>query len=171
MKITNSYFKLKKINEKYNLLNKNLRILELGSYPGGWDSYLKEKNIFNFISIDIKDFKNKNFLKGSFNNNFIKKKLKIYLIKKVDLILSDSCPKLTDSKNLNKIYLERHLKKIILFSFEFLKSKGSILFKTMNYLDNEIIFFSSKFKYFKRINFVKKKRSSEVFILLKNFLK
>ncbi|MGX7576466.1 SAM-dependent methyltransferase [Candidatus Vidania fulgoroideorum] len=169
----NSYYKIKRINEKYKIFKKKKKIIELGSFPGGWSFYIKNLKLDDFISIDLKkSLLNQNFLIGSFNNVIIKKKVKNKFKVKVDLIISDSCPKLTNNKILNKIFLERHLKKIIIFCFEFLKKKGSILYKTMDYISRkEYIFFLKKFKHFKIIKFVKKKRSSEVFFFLKKFLK
>ena len=36
-------FKLKEIDEKYNLIKQNYRILDLGSAPGGWSQYASRK--------------------------------------------------------------------------------------------------------------------------------
>ncbi|MGX7586176.1 SAM-dependent methyltransferase [Candidatus Vidania fulgoroideorum] len=173
MKEINSYYKIKKINNKFNIFKNKKRIAELGCYPGGWTKYLKELNIKNFISIDIKKTKyNKNYLMGSINNNLTKKKIKKIFIKKICLIISDSCPKLTNSKYINKIFLERHLKKIFFFTYEFLKKGGSIIYKTMNYVNYSMIKkFLRNFQYTKKIEFVKKKRSSEIYYYHYNFLK
>ena len=37
-------FKLKEIDEKYNLIKANSRILDLGSAPGGWSQYASQKH-------------------------------------------------------------------------------------------------------------------------------
>ena len=91
-------FKLKEIDEKYNLITENSNILDLGSAPGGWSQYasLKHKNIkitaidlinmesihnVNFVQSDIEQF-SENFLK---NNNF----------DKIDLVMSDIAPNIS----------------------------------------------------------------------------
>ena len=85
-------YKLKEIDEKYDLISSNSKILDLGSSPGGWSQYAsrKHKNItitavdllkmenienVNFVQSDIEDF-GKNYLKnGCFD--------------KIDLVMSD----------------------------------------------------------------------------------
>ena len=91
-------FKLKEIDEKYNLIKANSRILDLGSAPGGWSQYAsqKHKNIeilaidllymedlenVNFVQSDIEDFGQKYLKKGSFH--------------KIDLVMSDIAPNIS----------------------------------------------------------------------------
>ena len=60
-------FKLIELNEKFKFIKKNSRLLDLGSYPGGW-SQVASKLITNgkILAIDIKSMeqiKNVKFLK------------------------------------------------------------------------------------------------------------
>ena len=91
-------YKLKEIDEKYDLISSNSKILDLGSSPGGWSQYAsrKHKNItitavdllkmenienVNFVQSDIEDF-GKNYLKnGCFD--------------KIDLVMSDIAPNIS----------------------------------------------------------------------------
>jgi len=93
-----SVFKLKEIDDKYNIIRENSNILDLGCSPGGWSQYasLKYKNIkitavdtlnmesihnVDFIQSNIEDF-GKNFIK---NENF----------DKIDLVMSDIAPNIS----------------------------------------------------------------------------
>ena len=38
--ISRSYFKLEEINEKFKVIYKNSKVLDLGACPGGWSQYL-----------------------------------------------------------------------------------------------------------------------------------
>ena len=50
-----SAFKLKEMNEKFDFLNKNTYLLDLGSSPGGW-SQIARQNITKgkILAVDIK---------------------------------------------------------------------------------------------------------------------
>ena len=91
-------YKLKEIDEKYDLISSDSKILDLGCSPGGWSQYAsrKHKNItitavdllemenienVNFVQSDIEDF-GKNYLKnGCFD--------------KIDLVMSDIAPNIS----------------------------------------------------------------------------
>ena len=51
-----SVYKLEEINKKYNLIRKNTRVLDLGSYPGSWLQYCYEKEA-NVTGVDIRGVK------------------------------------------------------------------------------------------------------------------
>ena len=92
-KLSQNYFKHNppiwfEIFKKNNLLNKDINILEIGSFEGMsilfFDKYLKFKNLYsvdiekneNFF-YNIKDIKNINFFNMT-SNNFFEKKINIY---------------------------------------------------------------------------------------------
>ena len=41
--VSRAHFKLLELDQKYQLLSSNARILELGAAPGGWTNYIEEK--------------------------------------------------------------------------------------------------------------------------------
>ncbi|MGX7582507.1 SAM-dependent methyltransferase [Candidatus Vidania fulgoroideorum] len=167
-----SYYKIKELDEKYNIIKNNILIIELGCFPGGWSKYINSKKIKKLIKIDLKKpIFLKNFIKGNFFCFDIYKKIFFKTkYQKPELIISDLCPKISKSKFENKILFKNLLKKIFLFSNFFLKKKGSLLFKSMDYVNKKFNFLS----YFKKIKKIKlicsKKRSSEIFYICKNFL-
>ena len=50
-----SAFKLIEMNEKYKFLKKNLSLLDLGSYPGGWSQVVTKKvSLGKILAVDNK---------------------------------------------------------------------------------------------------------------------
>ena len=73
-----SYFKILEIDQKFHLIKKNMKVLDLGSSPGAWSQYAVQicgKN--NVYAIDCNDmvpidgvfFKKVNILTNSFLEN------------------------------------------------------------------------------------------------------
>ena len=76
-------FKLIELNQKFKFIKKNSRLLDLGSYPGGW-SQVASKLITNgkILAIDIKSMeqiKNVKFLKYDILKQDIKEKRARYI--------------------------------------------------------------------------------------------
>lgn len=92
-KISRAYFKLKEINDSFQLIGKNSTVLDLGAAPGGWSQYCKELKA-NITAVDIlNDFRVKNikFIQEDiFNENLLSK-----LDLNYDIVLSDIAPNLS----------------------------------------------------------------------------
>ena len=52
--VSRAHFKLVELDQKYRLLNKHSRVLELGAAPGGWTSYIESQlsNKGQLIAVD-----------------------------------------------------------------------------------------------------------------------
>jgi len=96
-----SVYKLKEIDETFNLFKKGHRILDLGSAPGSWLLYLSEKAGF-VLGIDEQEItpKRKNifFIKKSILDEDI---LEALGQEKFDSVLADLSPKTTGIKSLD----------------------------------------------------------------------
>ena len=68
-----SVFKLKEIDQKYKLIKKESRILDLGSSPGGWSEYISNNHrVKTIIASDIQPMEsidNVKFVSGDFTNS------------------------------------------------------------------------------------------------------
>ena len=88
-------FKLIEIDDKENILKKNLNIVDLGCAPGGWSQVASKKlnGTGSIIAIDILDMPK---IKGV---KFIKSDLKdfeeIKLNKPIDIVISDIAPNIS----------------------------------------------------------------------------
>ena len=49
-------YKLKEIDDKFNIIRNGIKVVDLGSAPGSWSQYLSEKSKNSkILSIDLKD--------------------------------------------------------------------------------------------------------------------
>lgn len=139
-----SIYKLKEIQERFNIIKRNQRVLDLGCAPGSFLQYISgligEGGVV--LGIDIlptKTLNKKNIitLQADIKNIDIKTILEKYSIKSFDVITCDVAPNLTgiretDDKNIQELYYA--VKTVVENS---LKKNGSFIFKS---------FFSETFK-------------------------
>ncbi len=98
-----SVYKLKEIDEKYKILKKGDRVLDLGSAPGSWLLYISQKvgDKGKVIGVDIEEIK----IPQKANIVFIKKDIadlkELDLKDKVEVVVSDLSPKTSGIKFLD----------------------------------------------------------------------
>jgi 23S rRNA (uridine2552-2'-O)-methyltransferase len=101
-----SAFKLVEMDKKFKFFKKNMFILDLGSFPGGW-SQVASKKIKNgkILAVDIKKMEKiekVDFINGDFTENRIKENIiKYFNRNQPDLILSDMAANTSGNKNLD----------------------------------------------------------------------
>ncbi|QJC35788.1 RlmE family RNA methyltransferase [Enterobacteriaceae endosymbiont of Donacia sparganii] len=173
-----SWFKLAEIEKIDKIFKKDMKIIDLGSSPGGWSSFasLKIGNKGKIIAFDILPMnyiKNVDFYQGNvcnsiFLNKIIKKINKI----KVHMIMSDISPNFSGIKEIdipNIIYLN---KLALNLCYSQLKYNGTFLVKTfqnkgLNQFYNKI---NSIFKIVKiRKPNASRSQSSEIYIVAKGY--
>ena len=169
--------KLKEILKKDISIKKDMSIIDLGSFPGGWTQVVKESlgNKGMVVSVDIQNMKE---IKGAFfihksiteleENDFEEFKEKVPF----DLVLSDMAPNISgirETDDAQMIYLVENVLSVI---DKFLKKGGSALIKvfqgeSLDYTRNAL---SDRFKTCK-VNKPSASRSSskETYIIGKGF--
>ena len=88
-------FKILEIQEKFNIVNKNSVVLDLGAAPGGWSQILSQiaKKVVAIDLLPMDPIPNVNFVLGDFTNDLNMKKLEELLPNgKADVIVSDMAP-------------------------------------------------------------------------------
>ena len=161
-------FKLIQIDDKENILKKNLNIVDLGCAPGGWSQVASKKldGTGSIVAIDILDMPK---IKGV---KFIKSDLKdfeeIKLNKPIDIVISDIAP------NISGIGLVDNANMIDLLEIELsivdktLVKGGNYLAKcfqgeSLEFLKKEI---NKRFNFFKRIKpSASRNSSNEIYLL------
>ncbi len=128
-------YKLQELDEKYNLLQPGMNIVDLGAAPGGWSQYAARKvgKAGNLIAIDVLDMDAINhvhFLKGDFTEQEIYESLKeIVGQKPIDLVLSDMAPNISGINSVDQpkaMYLAELAAE---FSLEVLAPDGGLIVK------------------------------------------
>ena len=168
-------YKLKELDEKFEIIKNHLSILDIGSAPGSWTQYLSEKSKGSKImSIDLKDvekIKDVYHVVGDFLDNKNQKIITDYFPKKIDLVVSDMAVNTTGNKNLDSIQTGELSLTAMDFAVSMLRPKGIFLSKIfVGSTFNEIV--ENAKKNFKESKIFKppssRKDSKESFIICKN---
>ena len=164
-------FKLIELNNKFKFIEKNSKLLDLGSFPGGW-SQVASKIIRNgkILSIDIKEMKpiqNVKFLKADIFNKMTKVEITNFFKSEIDVIISDMAADTTGNKSLDSIRTNQICSEVINFSKEILKPKGVLVSKIFMGEDFTEVKNLAK-TVFKKVNFFKpnssRKESKETYL-------
>ena len=122
-----AYFKIKKIDEKFNIFKNDISILDLGAFPGGWSLYLSKKYNCSVTAVDILE------LKPIPNVLFIKKDIfskdLFEVLKKYDVIISDVSMNVFGINSIDFFNSKKILKKIFEINDIFLKKGGNTVIK------------------------------------------
>tara|TARA_A100001011_G_C14299319_1_gene840005 strand:- start:1398 stop:1985 length:588 start_codon:yes stop_codon:yes gene_type:complete len=159
-----SAFKLIELDKKFKFLKNGIKLLDVGSFPGGW-SQVAIKKIKNgkILAIDkkkIEDINGVKFIMGDFLEKKSKSIIYEYFDSKIDVILSDMAPNTTGNKNLDSIRTNQLCLDILDFSKDILNKNGIVVSKLFMGEDFEEIKFKGK-KYFKKIDFFKPNSSRD----------
>ena len=167
-------YKLKEIDDKFNIIQNGINIVDLGSAPGSWSQYLSKKSRNSkILSIDLKDIKkinNIHHLVGDFLNEKNQSIIKKFFKDKLDLVVSDMAVNTTGNKNLDSISTGELSINAMNFSINNLKKNGCFVTKIfMGSTFNEIV--ENGKKNFKEVKIYKppssRKDSKESFIICK----
>ena len=151
-------FKLIELNEKFKFIKKNSRLLDLGSYPGGW-SQVASKLITNgkILAIDIKSMeqiKNVKFLKYDILKQDAKEKIENIFNENLDVIISDMAADTTGNKSLDSIRTNQLCSEVLVLSSKILKPEGVLVSKL--FMGDDFLEVKNLAKtLFKKVNFFK----------------
>ena len=171
-----SAYKLLQLNKSYHFLKKGSRVLDIGSYPGGWLQVARSEvgNSGLVIGTDIKQIENLKdvlFLNYSVEDPALQEYL-ITHIRHIDVVLSDLSP------NISGIWEIDHIKQINLSRIAFhvagrvLQNGGTGIFKLF---DGEMLkdFINELSNQFQRIKLSKpvasRQSSSEMYIVCSGY--
>ena len=169
-----SAYKLIEIDKKFKVFKGGMFVLDIGAAPGSWSQYASKvvKN-GKVISIDLKsmeEIENTIQIKGDFTDPSIQKKIKDYINKDLDVVMSDMAVNTTGIKNLDAIQTGELCKEAMIFSKDVISQNGFFISKIfMGSTFNEIVALGKKI--FKEVKVFKpqssRKDSKESFIICK----
>lgn len=176
-------YKLKEIDETEKLIKPGQVIVDLGSTPGSWSQYVRNKlggqpgggingTIIGLDILPMEPIADVHFIQGDFREDQVLEQLEAVLAgRKVDLVLSDMAPNLSGIGPADAARIEHIIDLAIEFARAHLKPSGALLVKCFNGPGyNEIL---GRFREeFKTVASKKPKasrdKSSEIFLLGKN---
>ena len=170
-----SAYKLIEIDEKFKIFKGGMSVIDIGAAPGSWSQYASKKiKDGKVISIDLKkmeEIKNTIQIKGDFTEIDVQQKIKSFLNKKTDVIMSDMAVNTTGIKDIDSIQTGELCKEAMIFSKDLISDKGFFISKIfMGGSFNEIVALGKKI--FKEVKVFKpkssRKDSKESFIICKN---
>ena len=170
-----SAYKLKEIDEKFRIFKGGMSVVDIGAAPGSWSQYVaKVVKSGKIISIDLKEMENIGNtlqIQGDFTSVNTQDKIKEYLKKKPDVVMSDMAVNTTGIKNIDSIQTGELCKEAMVFSKDVISEKGFFISKIfMGSTFNEIVALGKKI--FKEVKVFKpkssRKDSKESFIICKN---
>ena len=181
-------YKLKEIDEGEKLIKPGQIIVDLGSTPGSWSQYARNKLagragggidglIIGLDMLPMEPIADVHFIQGDFREQRVLRQLEVLLEgRKVDLVLSDMAPNLSGIATADAARMEHIIDLAMEFAQLHMKPSGALLVKCFNGQGYSQIV--EKFKQeFKVVSSKKPKaskdKSSEVFLLgkiLKNSL-
>ena len=170
-----SAYKLKEMDEKFKIFKSGMSVLDIGAAPGSWSQYVaKVVKSGKIISVDLKvmeNIENTLQIQGDFTLINTQKKIKNYLKKNLDVVISDMAVNTTGIKNIDSIQTGELCKEAMVFSKDVISEKGFFISKIfMGNTFNEIVALGKKI--FKEVKVFKpkssRKDSKESFIICKN---
>ena len=170
-------YKLKEMDDKYNIFKNGISLIDLGAAPGSWSQYaakkIKNGKILSIDLLSMDKIENTFQIKGDFMEESCQKKIKEYFNNKVDVIMSDMAASTTGNKYIDSFSTGELSLSAMKFSKEILKSKGIFISKFfMGSAFNDII--KNAKKTFVQVRIYKpkasKKESRESYIVCKNML-
>ena len=170
-----SVYKLIEIDEKFKIFKGGMSVIDIGAAPGSWSQYAsKAVKGGKIISIDLKEMQaiqNSIQIKGDFTEIEVQNKIKSYLKKGPDVIISDMAVNTTGIKNIDSIQTGELCKEAMIFSKDIMTEKGYFVSKIfMGSTFNEIVALGKKI--FRDVKVFKpkssRKDSKESFIICKN---
>ena len=157
-----SAYKLKEIDEKFNVFKGGMNVLDIGAAPGSWSQYVS-KTVKNgkLISVDLKEIESIDgvtLIKGNFTDNNVQNEIKNLFNDKVDAVISDMAVNTTGIKNVDSIQTGELCKEALFFSEGIISVNGFFISKIfMGATFNEII--AEGKKIFKEVKVFKPKSS------------
>jgi len=125
-------FKLMELDDKYHLITKNARVVDLGAAPGGWSQIALARGAAAVVGIDLLPIipvQGATFIEGDFTEEGMDLRLKTLLGGPADLVLSDMAPNTTGHVATDHIRIMALAELALAFATEILTPGGAFVAK------------------------------------------
>lgn len=167
-------YKIIEIDEKIGLLKKGMKIVDLGSAPGGWSQIAAKKGC-TVVAIDlleVDEIPGVDFVQMDFMDDDAPDKLKAMLGGQADAVLSDMAPNTMGHKSTDHIRIMAVVEAAYYFAKEVLKPGGTFVAKVFQGGAQNTLLAELK-RDFKTVKHIKppasRKESSEQYLVAMGF--
>lgn len=125
-------FKLIELDEKFHLLRRGARVVDLGAAPGGWTQVAVKHGAAQVVGIDLLPMDpvpGSTLIQGDFMEDDMEARLKHVLGGRADLVLSDMAPNTTGHNMTDHIRIMALADLALAFAVEMLEPGGSFVAK------------------------------------------
>ena len=159
-----SAFKLIELNQKFKFLKKEIKLLDVGSFPGGWlqvaKKIIKNGKILGIDKKKLIQIEGTRIIEGDFLEERSKNDIYKFFNSKINVMLSDMAPNTSGNKSLDAIKTNELCLSILEFSKKVLDKNGVVVSKLFMGEDFEAIKIYAK-ETFKNIRFFKPNSSRD----------
>ena len=159
-----SAFKLIELNQKFKFLKNEIKLLDVGSFPGGWlqvaKKIIKNGQILGIDKKKLIQIEGTRIIEGDFLEERSKNDILKFFNSKINVILSDMAPNTSGNKSLDAIKTNELCLSILEFSKKVLDKNGVVVSKLFMGEDFEAIKIYAK-ETFKNIRFFKPNSSRD----------
>lgn len=168
-------FKLMEMDERLKLIKPGMRVVDLGSAPGGWSQVLSQKNVAHVAAIDIlpmDPLPGVTFIQMDFSDDDAPERLKDIMNGPADLVLSDISPNTTGHKQTDHLRMMALVEMGWDFAAEVLTPGGAFVAKVFQGGTQDDLLAQIKPR-FKTVRHIKppssRQESSEVYLVAQGF--
>lgn len=174
--VSRAAYKLLEIDSKFNLLDKDMTVVDLGASPGSWTQILDRLGIKNIIAVDLKPLEiatNACFIQGDFREvSVVNAVLSQLNERKVHVVLSDMAHNSTGNKTLDHTCIIALCEAAFEFAKGVLVNGGTLVVKVIQGGEETKLVNQMK-KHFGSVKFFKpqasRKDSSEIYIVASHY--
>jgi 23S rRNA (uridine2552-2'-O)-methyltransferase len=168
-------FKLIELDDRFHLIKRGARVVDLGAAPGGWTQVAVKKGAAKVVGIDllpIDPIPGSSLIQGDFMDDEMDARLKHVLGGKADVVLSDMAPNTTGHNMTDHIRIMALAELALHFAMEMLEPGGSFVAKVFQGGSERKMLDSMK-KHFQSVRHAKppasRKESSELYVVATGF--
>src|ERR1700722_15343420 len=125
-------FKLLELDDRFHLIRRDARVVDLGSAPGGWAQVAMRRGAAKVVGVDLlpmDPIPGATLLLGDFNDPDMPARLAEVLGGKADLVLSDMAPNTTGHASTDHLRIMALAELAVAFAREVLASDGAFVAK------------------------------------------
>jgi 23S rRNA (uridine2552-2'-O)-methyltransferase len=125
-------FKLLELDDKFHLLRKGVRVLDLGAAPGGWTQVAVKRGAASVVGLDllpIDPIHGAALLQGDFSDPSMPERLTAELGGAADLVLSDMAPNTTGHASTDHVRIVALAEMALDFALQVLAPNGAFVAK------------------------------------------